>query len=515
MTCDREERVVRHVATAARCVFAACLLATLLAGCATPLSPRVDASADAQSECIEVFRRVDAAVVRAGVVDGMAARVAGFPYLRVNRFLASYAGEEMTAAQFAGWMRRLVALGTDGYAVELGNLAVEDAERLAHDLWDIAERYAWVRQAVAGCAERLAGLDVADAERRAELRRAARVPDDYATWQRIVGLYWLTRVPFAAGIRRWHAETRSVFARPLAALRVSGRLHAYVPPGDLSTPAHAAGIVARSAENALAIPEPRGGDLETLFRAHAPVFEVDVTGEADEPGEPGWDENGTPRVVSKQPVVYRRATHTRYQGRALLQLNYSIWFPERPKESGWDLLGGRLDGVLWRVTLGPDGTPWVYDSMHLCGCYHLFFPTVRAAAKPQPDTLDETAFAPQVLPRVAPGERIVVRLASGTHYVQKVAFAQGPSSGNEYVFAEDDALRARPLPRGGTRSIFRPDGIVPGSERAERYFFWPMGIAEPGAMRQWGRHATAFVGRRHFDDADLLERYFVLEERDQ
>jgi hypothetical protein len=27
-------------------------------------------------------------------------------------------------------------------------------------------------------------------------------------------------------------------------------------------------------------------------------------------------------------------------------------------------------------------------------------------------------------------------------------------------------------------------------------------------MRQWGRHATAFVGKRHFDDAHLFERYF-------
>jgi hypothetical protein len=167
--------------------------------------------------------------------------------------------------------------------------------------------------------------------------------------------------------------------------------------------------------------------------------------------------------------------------------------------------------VLWRVTLTPDGTPWVYDSMHLCGCYHLFFPTARAAAKPQPDTLDETAFTPQALPRVASGERVLVRLAARTHYVQGLALAQGPTDGAEYVFAEDDELRARPLPQGGTRSIFRPDGIVPGSERAERYFFWPMGIAEPGAMRQWGRHATAFVGRRHFDDPDLLERYFFLE----
>jgi hypothetical protein len=29
-------------------------------------------------------------------------------------------------------------------------------------------------------------------------------------------------------------------------------------------------------------------------------------------------------------------------------------------------------------------------------------------------------------------------------------------------------------------------------------------------MRQWGRHATAFIGRRHFDDPWLVERYFVI-----
>jgi hypothetical protein len=29
-------------------------------------------------------------------------------------------------------------------------------------------------------------------------------------------------------------------------------------------------------------------------------------------------------------------------------------------------------------------------------------------------------------------------------------------------------------------------------------------------MRQWGHHATAFVGMRHFDDPDLLARRFAL-----
>jgi len=59
--------------------------------------------------------------------------------------------------------------------------------------------------------------------------------------------------------------------------------------------------------------------------------------------------------------------------------------------------------------------------------------------------------------------------------------------------------------------VFGPDGLVAGTERMERWFFWPMGVPSAGAMRQWGRHATAFVGRRHFDDADLLERRFELD----
>ena len=67
----------------------------------------------------------------------------------------------------------------------------------------------------------------------------------------------------------------------------------------------------------------------------------------------------------------------------------------------------------------------------------------------------------------------------------------------------------RAVPHGtGTRSVYGPDGLIPGSERGERFFFWPMGIHSAGAMRQWGHHATAFIGRRHFDDAQLIEKRF-------
>ena len=69
---------------------------------------------------------------------------------------------------------------------------------------------------------------------------------------------------------------------------------------------------------------------------------------------------------------------------------------------------------MWRVTLASDGAPWVFDSIHNCGCYHQFFPTARAVPKAQHETLHETAFVPQTLPRLEAGARVVLRLEAGT-----------------------------------------------------------------------------------------------------
>lgn len=488
---------------------AAWLILALLAGCAgVPRQPQFAGPEDA---CRVVFQRVDQAVDGAGVRDGAGARVEGFPYLRVDRFLASYAGEKLSDAQFAEWMSRMAALGSQARAFEIANLPADDAEALALSLRGSGSERSRIATALEDCAARLARADFADPERRSALRAAAEVPDDYSTWQRIAGLYWFTRVPFADGISRWHAAVRGTFEQPLSALPVSGELKTYTPPpGQLSAEQSSAAL-RRTSDNALGIPDPRGAELDAMFRTFAPVFSVDTAGDADLPGELGWREDAMPNVVSRLPVVYHRVSHARYQGRALLQLDYWMWFPERPKGSGWDILGGNLDGMLWRVTLAPDGSPWVYDAIHPCGCYHLFFPTARAAPKAQSATLDETAFIPQVLPSIGPGTRLELRLESGTHYLQRVIVQDHPARrAAEYVFAADDSLRSLPFPDGGSRSIFRPDGIVPGTERGERWLFWPMGVREPGAMRQWGRHATAFVGRRHFDDPLLLERYFTL-----
>src|SRR6185436_15714955 len=109
------------------------------------------------------------------------------------------------------------------------------------------------------------------------------VPDDYRLASRVLGLYWLTRIPFAEGIRRWEETTRATF-QSSAAPADAGVLRyvRYAPePGDRLTRAQAARVLERVAENPLRIPEPSEDELKALLAAYAPSFEIDVRGDHD------------------------------------------------------------------------------------------------------------------------------------------------------------------------------------------------------------------------------------------
>ncbi|MBI3041608.1 MAG: hypothetical protein HYY78_02140 [Betaproteobacteria bacterium] len=83
-------------------------------------------------------------------------------------------------------------------------------------------------------------------------------------------------------------------------------------------------------------------------------------------------------------------------------------------------------------------------------------------------TLEETAFVPQALPRVATGAAIMLRLEAGTHYLQRVIVgANPPGPAIEYIFAEDDSLRSVPLP-GGRAAQRVPPGWHRARQRARR-----------------------------------------------
>jgi hypothetical protein len=209
-------------------------------------------------------------------------------------------------------------------------------------------------------------------------------------------------------------------------------------------------------------------------------------------------------------MAYTRVTHALFEDGARIQLVYTFWFSERPARHALDPLSGRVDGLVWRVTLDRDGVPLVYDSIHPCGCYHLFFPTERVVARPAAESLDEGMFSPQTVRPPRRDEVVVLRIESGTHYLQRVSIEPRTAPAVRYQLDDDRRLTTLPRRSGGTRSAYGSDGLMPGTERGERYFLWPMGVESAGQMRQWGHHATAFVGRRHFDDPRLLASYFSL-----
>ena len=217
--------------------------------------------------CSSLFVRVDRAISRAGVKDTQAARIAGFPYLRLNRFLASFRDEVTTDAAFDAWLDRLQRLSEQGYSVELRNLPQAQAINIMHSLpSDIAED-GDLSTALRACGTRLRHHQFSEPATRARLRKVVRAPTEYTNWRRAVGLYPITALGVKKGIARWHRATRDKYAQPLDTLLVEGELVSYMPPaGSTSlTTKEIRSVLARSGRNILGIPEPSVVDRERLF----------------------------------------------------------------------------------------------------------------------------------------------------------------------------------------------------------------------------------------------------------
>lgn len=448
--------------------------------------------------CAVFFRDMDARVEAFGVADAAAARIEGFPGLRADRFLASFAGAELTADAFTAWLERLRRLDETARLSEWRNLP----DRAKAALPAPADQE--IEKAVSGCGRILAEQVMNSPGLRARLPSAIRPPDAYSTWQRIFGLYFLSRWAIVDGVRQLHSEMRAPFLgadqQPAA-----GRQIDYEPPASPAiVAAEVAEILTQSAANPLGIPEPSPDQLEQLFSAYAPVWAVDTRSDDDRIGTVGLNADGEARIDPQKPGVYRLASHTRFGNRILLQLNYLIWFPARPSTGLLDIYAGRFDGLIWRVTLRMDGQPLAYDSIHACGCYYQIFPGVGFKVA-QPRDGSEPILTPAPILAQQPGERVVVKIAAGNHFIDGIA--TGPAADAEpYGWLDYDTLRSLPMADGGYRNLFDEDGLLPGSERPERFLLWPMGVPSAGAMRQWGTHAVAFLGKRHFDEPRLLEK---------
>jgi len=449
----------------------------------------------AAKHCLAFYDDLDKVVTEHGGTPSRPERIAGFPYLRMTRFLASFNQQNLDSVALQDWLTHLAAADQQARSIELASLPSSVKSELSTTYGvDLATQ-------LKNCAQTLVANDLANPERLALLRKRAVTTSEYRLLNQMLGLYPLSSIPVRIGIHQYHTETKAAYAQPLEMLPVRGRLQRFQAPPqtnniDPSTITH----------DALGIPTPAASQLQSLFTIHAPIWEIDVTYNYDLPGKPIWRGDDKPDVDHSQALVYRYPSYTHWQGQVLLQLNYLIWFSERPSAGKFDIFSGKLDGLLWRVTLNTDGTVLLYDSMHACGCYHYFFPTSALALRPDAQRLPEPPLLPQHAPQLATGQSLVIRISTGNHYIQRL-YADTPS-GQAFHWREYKELYATPVVGGGHRSLFRLDGLVAGSARAERWLLWPMGIPSAGAMRERGRQATAFVGHRHFDDAKLLDELF-------
>jgi hypothetical protein len=451
--------------------------------------------------CADFFEALDQKVTEAGVRDPGAFRVAGYPYLRVDRFLASLRDSAATEETFQTWLDRMQALDRLGRHFEIANLPAEAQKRLMERF-----RAQDLEARVSACGNTLRSSDFSDPAKQKQLREVATPYDDYILLRRILGLYPVLSFFVSLGVAHYQRGAREIYS-PSPPLDTS-QLKRYAPeilPGE---PTDSTGMVAHAQRDPLSIPRYSAEQRRILFSAHAPIWEVETRSSQDRIGLPCWYTGQTLGIDPSHPITFEHLSFTRFENHVLTQLNYIIWFPSRPSTGPFDILGGFLDGLDYRVTLDTDGYPLLFETMHNCGCYHKFYPSARL--KPR----RETGYREPPLVLTAPVSvekaRIVISMESGTHYVRHLYLDDGASSigATIYRLSDYNELRSLPGPEGSRQSLFREDSLVAQSYRKERWILWPTGVLSPGAMRQWGRHAVAFVGERHFDDPYLVERIF-------
>lgn len=474
---------------------------SFITGCSTIQKQSKHRATDSPyAYCESLYQNLDQITAKYQTTDSQASRIPSFPYLRINRFFSQFRNQPLNAQQFNDWITQLHNLDKTGRRIEIANLPQNIQNSLPNDT------------AISQCQKQLLQRDMASPERKQALIEAAIPPQEYQTWRRFLGLYWLTAWPAKIGVHHMQKAIKKTFQIPIDQQKIHGQLVSYHPPinDHILTSEDIEVILKKSATNPLSIPKPDSQVLNQLFDAFAPTWQIDTLNPDDKIGSPEWKSGNNLHINTQQPVVYRHPSYARFQGKTLLQLNYIIWFPSRPLTSAFDILGGNLDGITWRVTLAENGQPLVYDTIHNCGCYHLLFPAQKLCLKAPDSVLQEPLFAPKQAPDSQPGHGPVVRIAHTSHFVDQISDQSVVAAKHlAYQWADYDHLRSLPTHNKQRKSLFQTNGIIPGTERGERWILWPMGIPGPGEMRQWGHHAIAFLGRRHFDDADLLDRAFI------
>lgn len=426
---------------------------------------RAEAKLAAQLKaCRTSFAEIDARIDKAGVRDAGYHQVEGFPYLRSDRLMASFTGEINDPDTYSIWILQLRDNDSFSRDIELRNLGLPNQER-AGLLSDLRLCSVW-----------LSLNELENDATRERMIKATPVP--------------ASPIALAPPAPRREAQIKADFAKDAAQLSSPGTLTLWQPQ------AAAADEEAPPSFDRLSHDELGRSGMTTqwwtsLAEAHAPRWLIETASQQDRPGAPMWIENKDGSVQLginlDQPTVYYQASYMRFGGRSLIQFVYFVFFQSGSPDMA------PLDGMAWRVTLDPDGKPLVYDSVRMDGSDHLWFPAqalpTRAIAQDQKDLT--------LALQTAPAEPWAVRLGSADHLARRLVPVT-PAQGTAKIYAlkpyED--LLTLDLPKGGTRSIYGPTGLLAGART-------------PNAPRQFGVLPATPTGKFYFDDPYLIETVFV------
>ena len=373
------------------------LLLIISQGCAALISKQFAAERQRPPQLQFFFEELDEAIDEAAVRDASGFIVHGFPYLRANRFIASFKNSLATDEQKEYWVRWMQRLDLEARKKEIHNLPLAQIERLSARLGEVFDRRTLFNKTAAYSNKLL----VHDQHRPGfydYLQDLVEIPDEYSTALRVVGIYPLTVIPVAAVTRNVYREFRAWHQLPRAELDTIGTVKAYGPENYLSYDHdRIQALWDRSGSDVLGIPSLSEPVRQFVLKAYAPIFLQDVAAGYDEFGEVVW-ENDQIAVDSTKPVVYYYFSYARFKGNPILQLNYVIWYSARDGPNAPRIERGRLDGLTVRISLDTNGHPFMVDMMNNCGCYHFFVPSQPQVLRilPSPQALD--AFVPRWIP---------------------------------------------------------------------------------------------------------------------
>ncbi len=469
----------------------AILFGGLVAGCAShKIEPAtMEKFFAAMASCREEFAALDARVAAAGVGNAAYYRVRGFPYFRTDRLLASFANEVTEFEALSQWTRRMRELDREAREFEYVNLGLNTQEA------------AISRTRMQLCSSTLSSLELENPRNLKILKAVVTPPDEYSARRRILGIYPLAVPIMKSRLAKTREALANDFSRPLAELDSAGPLTLWSVEAKKDPEMIKSGF-SRAIFDELGFPGLVDSQWLALAEKFAPLLWIETATEADVPGTPVWSASGI-TVDTNRPLVNYHISYARFGTEAVAQITYFVWF------RGSDGVN-KIDGNLWRVTLDLNARPLAYESLHGSGQSHMVFPVQKLVRREDHSYWQQEAMFPQDSSTI-PDKGVALRLGAGTHALRRLVFEVEALSEHKrsYQLVRYEELYRLRRPDGSTQSLFGSDGLIAGTDYADGNWLWASGVRKPGALRQYGRHVTSYVGRRHFDDALLLEKLFL------